>query len=105
LHSLSWRCRAVERAVDSCEKLCSSVLECAPDVLGAVGEEDESGHPLRKRGLQHGHDRQILSDLGAVEGIGHNDPHTFSSLGRDHARRVGGAPVNEAVQVTAAKES
>jgi hypothetical protein len=65
-----------------------AVLECAPDVLGAVGEEDESGHPLRKRGLQREDYRLILSDPGAVEGIGHSDPRTFSSVGHDRARRA-----------------
>jgi hypothetical protein len=80
------------------------MLERAPDVLGAVGEEDKAGHPLRERGLQRGHDCLILSDPGVVQGIGRGDPCTVSGVGRDCARRAGDTPVDEAVQVPAAEE-
>jgi hypothetical protein len=80
------------------------MLERAPDVLGAVGEEDKAGHPLRERGLQRGHDRLILSDPSAVEGIGRSNPCTVSDVGRDRAWRAGDTPIDEAVQVAAAEE-
>jgi hypothetical protein len=89
----------------ACRRLLrEAMLERAPYVLGAVGEEDKAGHPLCERGLQRGHDRLILSDPGAVEGIGHSEPRTVSGVGRDRAQRAGDTPIDEAVQVAAAEE-